>query len=357
LTQVIARILDGSPCYVGFSGGCDSSLVLSAATAASRAVGCQDPIPVTYRYATSESDERGYQEAVVRHLRLREWITLDMAVDGDLLSPAAREELRTCGPIWPAAPLTRARALRTLGEGLWLTGEGGDEVLGPRRASYGERAARTWLRRPYKPPWTLLRRGMAEMVPRPLRRQAAEAALTRDYRTEWLDADLRQRYLRDAAELAAEEPLRPSDWFGHYLARPSVTVGHAAVRAFHARCGLRWEAPLVDTEFLGSMRASLRWYDYRGRRHLLRALFSDFLPDEIIDRRTKARFNGALFGPCTRDFAARWDGEGTPHGVDGEWLKEHWQSQTVSAGTASLLHHVWLASEGTRAGQAGARCR
>jgi len=357
LTEVITRMLDGSPCYVGFSGGCDSSLVLSAATAASRAAGCDDPIPVTYRYATSESDERGYQESVVRDLGLREWITLDMEADGDLLSPTTREELLTSGPMWPPAPLTRARALRTLGAGLWLTGEGGDEVLGPRRASYGERAVRAWLRRPSRPPVTLLWRGVTEMVPRPMRRRAAEAALARDYRAEWLDADLRQRYFRQAATLAADEPLRPSGWFGQYLTRPSVSVGHAAVRTYHARFGLRWEAPLVDPEFMGSMRAALRWYDYRGRRHLLRSLFSDLLPDEIIERRTKARFNSALFGPCTRDFAARWNGEGTPEGVDGEWLKAHWQSQPVSAGTASLLHHVWLAVEGTGTSRAGARCR
>src|SRR5205814_6779919 len=114
---------------------------------------------------------------------------------------------------------------------------------------------------------------------------------------------------------------------------------------------------LVDREFLGSLSGSVGWRQYRGRQHLLRMFFADLLPAEIIDRSTKVAFNSALFGPYTREFAERWDGTGTPAGVNGEWLKHHWQSANVSAGTAPLLHYVWLASEGSRQTLDGARCR
>lgn len=350
LTRVITGLLDDSPCYVAFSGGCDSSLVLGAATAACRAAGHPDPIPVTYRYSAPETDESSYQEAVVRRLGLGEWTKLELGVDSDLLSPGTCDELLTHGPMWPPAPLSRARALRAFAGGLWLSGEGGDEVLGPRRVSHAVRALQ-------HPRPTVLRRGVSALAPKALRIRAAESAFATDYRAEWLDADLRQHYIRDAATLVASEPLQPSRWFGHYLALPSVRVGHAAVRTFSAELGLRWEAPLVNAQFLGALGGTLRWHEYRGRRHLLRTLFSGLLPDEIIARRSKVSFNAALFGPYTREFAARWDGTGTPAGVKGEWLKNHWQSPQVSAGTAPLLHHVWLATQQSSSARGGARCR
>lgn len=356
LTAAISKLLDSSSCYVAFSGGCDSSLVLCAATTACRAVGHNDPIPVTYRYSAPETDESGYQEAVVRHLGLNDWIKLDLGIDADLLSPSTCDELLTGGAMWPPAPLTRAKALRGLGGGLWLSGEGGDAVFGPRRVSYAERAVHTWLRRPHRPPWGLLRRGLGELAPRRLRIRSAEADYTRNYGAEWLDADLRQRYFRDAAVLVASEPLLPSRWYGHYLSLPSVRIGHESLRAFKSGLGLRWQAPLVDREFLGALSGALSWHEYRGRRHLLRALFSELLPAQIIDRRTKVAFNTALFGPYTRKFAAEWSGEGTPAGVDSEWLKLHWQSSQVFAGTAPLLHHVWLARQRAQSTHPGSRC-
>jgi asparagine synthase (glutamine-hydrolysing) len=305
---------------------------------------------VTYRFTAPETDESEFQEFVVRHLGLREWITLDLGEDGDLLSPTTCSELLAGGPMWPPAPLTRAHALRALGGGLWLSGEGGDEVLGPRRVSYAVRAARSPR---VRAAWS----GLGELAPKALRIRAAEADYQEHYRAEWLDGELRQRYIHDAATLSAAEPLRPSEWFGYYLARPSVKVGHDAVRAFMAELGLRWEAPLVAPAFLGALTGSVRWHEYRGRRHLLRALFADLLPKAIIDRRGKVAFNAALFGPHTRAFAEEWDGTGVPAGVDGQWLKNHWQSSEVSAGTAPLLHHVWLRTQEIRSTREGARCR
>jgi len=305
---------------------------------------------VTYRFTAPETDERDFQESVVRHLGLREWITFDLGEDGDFLSPTTCSQLLAGGPMWPPAPLTRAGALRGLDGGLWLTGEGGDEVLGPRRVSYAVRAARSPRRR-------VLSRAVRELGSKAMRIRATEAEFHAHYRAEWLEPDIRRHYIRDAAALSAAEPLRPREWFGHYLARPAVKVGHEALRAFKSEFGLRWEAPLVDPFFLGALSGSVRWHEYRGRRHLLRTLFNDLLPAAIVERRGKVAFNSALFGPYTREFAARWDGTGAPEGVNGEWLKRHWQSGDVSAGTAPLLHHVWLATQRRRSTRDGARCR
>jgi asparagine synthase (glutamine-hydrolysing) len=166
--------------------------------------------------------------------------------------------------------------------------------------------------------------------------------LMREASTPWLDESFAVGYRDVLARVALAEPLRPALWYDYYLSRPSVQIGHASLRAFKARHGLQWEAPLVDRRFLGSLKASVSWHGYRGRRHLLHTFFPD-LPPEILDRRSKASFNSALFGEHTRAFAEQWNGDGVPEGVNAEWLKEHWQSAHVSARTASLLHHVWLA--------------
>ena len=341
LESVIGRLLDERPCLVAFSGGCDSSLVLSAATAACRVVGHDDPIPVTYRYPTEEAHEDAYQESVVRWLGLREWCKFDLGAEADFLSPTTCAALVEHGPMWPPAPLTRAHVLARLGGGLWLTGEGGDEVLGPRRSSYAVRAVRASIRGPFHPPAAVWRRTIEELAPNPLRMRWTVDRLLRDSRAEWLDEDLDRRYVRVAASVAAAEPLRPGRWFDYYLSRPTVQIGHASLRSFKARHDLQWEAPLVDREFLGALKSWLRWHEYRGRRHLLRTVFSN-LPKDLIERRTKASFNTALFGTYTREFAEAWNGAGAPDGVDGEWLKQHWSSADVSARTAPLLHHVWL---------------
>ena len=62
-----------TPCVVSFSGGRDSSLVLSAAVAAARREGLRLPVPLTVRVrGDADAEERGWQELVVRRLGIEE---------------------------------------------------------------------------------------------------------------------------------------------------------------------------------------------------------------------------------------------------------------------------------------------
>ena len=86
----LERIIDdqfasGRQVFVCFSGGRDSSAVLALAVHVARRNGAPLPIPVTLRFPDHpESDETNWQEMVVRHLDLTEWIVIDRP-DADLL--------------------------------------------------------------------------------------------------------------------------------------------------------------------------------------------------------------------------------------------------------------------------------
>src|SRR5205085_6520425 len=88
------------PCYVQFSGGCDSSIVLAAAADACRRAGHADPIAVSYRFATPTADDP-FQREVLDHLRLAEWVRLPID-DADVIGAAATPALRANGVVWPA---------------------------------------------------------------------------------------------------------------------------------------------------------------------------------------------------------------------------------------------------------------
>lgn len=346
LRSVVGLLLDDGPCFVAFSGGCDSSLILGVATEVCRATGHADPIPVTYRFSHAPAtDESDYQELVVRHLRLHDWLVIDLHLDGDLLGGPATTALRRHGPVWPPAAFAQVAALEQLDEGLFLTGEGGDELLGWRRITPIARAAQR-ARRGHAPSRPLSRVALQSLAPWPMRETLLGRRLDRNYGAAWLSTDVRRDLLRKIARLDASEPLRARPYSEYALNLPARQIGHHNLRAVHARFGLRWQAPLYDLTFLGSL-AGLRWHDYQGRTEFLRRHFHDLLPVEIIERRTKAVFNGAYMGRSTRAFAQRWNGEGVPEGVDAEWLKDHWSNATdIDVGTTTLLHRAWLATEG-----------
>ncbi len=309
---------------------------------------------MTYRYANApRADERRFQEIVVRHLDLDDWLVVDLDDDGDLLGAPATSALRTVGPMFPPGSLAHVGALRRLDDGLLLSGEGGDEIFRARRISTIAILARL-ARHAETPTRARLQNSFEMLGPRRLREVAMLARLEREYAPDWLAPDVRRELLGRLAGLDAAEPLGGSAYLRYAAALPWVQVGHHNVRALHARFGLQWETPLFDPGFLGAL-ARTHWHHFRGRTEILRLHFADLLPVEIIERRTKGLYNEAYLGRRTREFAEGWDGSGLPDDIDARWLKHHWcTADDIHAGTAPLLHQAWLATEGASGATTGA---
>ena len=131
LERVIRRS-STPPCGVAFSGGRDSSAVLAVATHVARRDGLPDPVPITRVFPEAPAtDETEWQELVVRHLGLRDWIRLQLTDELDLLGPLATPRLREHGVLWPPTLHGDIPLLEPVAQGgSLIDGEGGDEVFG-----------------------------------------------------------------------------------------------------------------------------------------------------------------------------------------------------------------------------------
>jgi asparagine synthase (glutamine-hydrolysing) len=340
----IAGLLDDQPCYVSFSGGRDSSLVLAAAVVACRERDHPPPIPVTYRFPNIPmTREDSAQEEVLVALRLSARIVLEL-VDVDLLGPATTQMLCDYGPLWPAQALATAGCLRGLEPGLFLTGEGGDDVLGPRRITRAARLLRMLVREQSVSARATSRAFADAFAPTTARTTAVQRRIESHYGPSWLEPALRHDLVRKAAQLEAHEPARPSGWPRFYLGLPWVAVRLSNLRTLHAQIGFRWNAPLLSPTFLGAVIAHTHWWEYQDRAALLCRHFADLVPDLVLARQTKASFGTAFFGETTRAFARDWDGAGVPPGVDAVRLRAEWLSAQPHVASASLVHYVWLAA-------------
>ena len=82
--RAILPALSESPCLVSFSGGRDSSAVLATAARVARREGLPLPVPITHRFpSASDTQETEWQEQVIRHLGLDDWVRIDAAGDLD----------------------------------------------------------------------------------------------------------------------------------------------------------------------------------------------------------------------------------------------------------------------------------
>jgi asparagine synthase (glutamine-hydrolysing) len=111
--------------------------------------------------------------------------------------------------------------------------------------------------------------------------------------------------------------------------------------------GAELGSPFLDPGFLTALAAAGGRWGWGDRRRTMRALFGDLLPEEVIDRRGKAEFSGALFGPHTERFAAEWDGGVVPGNefLDPDALRETWQSPQPHFLSAMALQHSWIAAD------------
>lgn len=341
LEDVLRPALAEGQCLLAFSGGRDSSLLLAVAMGLSRREGLPQPIAYTWRHpGHAEADEASWQELVVGELGVADWERVDANDAADLLGPVSTATLLRHGLLFPSRVGTAVSLARAGAGGAVVTGEGGDEYLGAGRSAAAAYVANRRGRvHPRRVPALVRHLAVEGLGPTTSLRTRRDAAAARP----WLRPESRRAV---AAAMAGDgEPFtfgRRVEWL---RSRRAVLMGSTNLRELARREGATLLHPLADPSFLAALRRAGGRTGWPDRTAALQALFPGVLPPALTRRRTKARFNGPVFGPATRRFAEEWDGTGVDgDAVDAEALRAVWLSPVPSARTVLLLHAAWLGS-------------
>lgn len=346
LETVIRPALERTPCLVSFSGGRDSSAVLAVATSLARREGLPLPIPATNRFpAAPGSEEADWQERVVRHLELEDWLRLEHDDELDCVGPVARRVLGRHGLLWPFNAHFHAPLIEAAAGGSLLTGIGGDELLG---VSVLDRVGAVVRGRARPRRRDVVRLAYA-LAPRRLRRRALERRFpgVLPWLTPEAQAEFRERWI----EQAASDPLAWGRRMRRVAARRDLRIGAASLARLGADADVRVAHPLSSPGFalgLAALPASRRW---TTRAEAMDVLFGRLLPGEVLSRPTKAHFDEAFWREPSRRLAARWDGGGVDTSVvDVEALRREWSSSRPMAQSFLLLQSAWLAEARSASG-------
>ncbi|MEV5298783.1 asparagine synthase-related protein [Amycolatopsis methanolica] len=339
LDRILLGHLNRTPCLVAFSGGRDSSGLLAAAVALARREGLPLPVPITLRYpAAPESDETAWQDAVLTHLGVTERIALTVDDEHDPVGPVATAVLRRHGLVWPPNFAPTWRMMDAARGGVLLTGEGGDEVFGLKRITPLTKVlkARGRVRASVFPD------AVRALAPARVRRRAA---LRNRHQRPWLRpvaAELLAE--RDAADAAAYE-LHAGRHAWQFTTRRCARLGYQSVRTLGSELDCRYVQTFAEPDFVAAIARAAGFWGWSGRTATMRDVFGDLLPREVLERRTKATFTGAVFTERTRAFAREWTGRGVDHElVDAQALRDGWLSLGPPAPSMTLLQQAWLAT-------------
>jgi asparagine synthase (glutamine-hydrolysing) len=338
LERAVLPALRRGPCLVSFSGGRDSSAVLAVAVAVARREGLPLPVPVTHRFpSASETDEAAWQEQVIAHLGLEDWMRIELASELDAIGSVATAVIERHGLLWPCNTYFHEPIFEAAAGGSVLTGIGGDEAL----------SDSSWAR------VHDVLRGRVRPAVRDVRRigfALAPAAVKRAYFLRrlpdlfpWLRPEARHRVERWVAADAVGEPLRWEHRFRYLLGSPTLQHGLAGLAALAADHDVAIAHPLHDPHFLATLAALPPARRHRSRSQAMAGLVGDLLPDEVLRRSTKAHFAQVLWGDASRALAAQWSGEGVdPELVDVGRLRALWSAPEPDTQTITLLQSVWM---------------
>jgi asparagine synthase (glutamine-hydrolysing) len=344
LEAAILPALRRGPCLVSFSGGRDSSAVLATAAALARREGLPAPVPVTHRFpAAAETQESEWQEQVVSHLGLDDWVRIELAAELDAIGPVAVDVLERHGLLWPCNTYFHAPIFEAAAGGSVLTGIGGDEAFS---ASSWDRALAVLRGRVRPRPLDVPRVGFA-LAPAAVKRVFIRRWLPELF--PWLRPAARAQVEAWVAADAASEPLRWRRRYRHLLGAPTLRVGLAGLDSLAADRDVAVVHPLYDAGFLSALAALPRPQRDRSRAESMERLVGDLLPGPVLRRSTKAHFGQVLWGTASRELAAGWDGEGVDHElVDSDRLRELWAADEPDTQTITLLQSIWLARAAAR---------
>ncbi len=337
LEQALVPALQRAPCVVAFSGGRDSAGLLAAATRAARRHGLPLPIPASYRFpGIEDADESAWQDSVVRHLDLEDWVRVAVTDELDLVGPVAGPLLRRFGPCGRRTAISAGYSFRT------RAAEPSSRAwAGTSCSTRGPTSWRGWWPSRRRPRRRDLRSVAAAMAPRALRVWRATPA--RDP-LPWLTPDAAEAYMRARAG-ETKEPL----WWGRSVAegwwrsrqRLALTASIAAA------CGedVQVAHPFMEPTFLGAVAGALWRTGFPSRAAAMDLLFGEALPQAVRQRSSKAAFFAPFVNRHSRAFIRSWDGTGVDETlVDVQALRACWDEARVDARSYALLQSAWLAA-------------
>ncbi len=342
LEDAIRPWLSHSPCLTAFSGGRDSSAILAVATTLARREGLPAPVPVTLRYpGVVDADESSWQELVIQHLGVEDWVRLDIEDELDYLGPIATRLLRRYGVLWPPYYHYEHVLLERAAGGVLLSGHDGDGVFG----TYPWAGLRGLLRRERLPRRTDLFAVARAVAPKRLRKWEAP----RRHPLPWLRPEARSTVENGIALELASQPRRWDNWVPWLAKRRSLALALSTVDLLARDCGAQAAHPFLDGRFLAALAREGGWVGWGERTEVMRGLFSDVLPDAVIRRTAKSSLGGGFWRSTSRSFAASWDGRGVDEEmVDPAALRLAWTAHRPKTGATALLQGAWLAANAQR---------
>jgi asparagine synthase (glutamine-hydrolysing) len=325
---------------VSFSGGRDSAAVLAVATALARREGLTLPIPATNTFTAEQgADESSWQEMLIEHLGLSDWVRLEYSDELDLIGPYAQRVLRAHGLLWPANVHFHLPLLELARNGSLLTGVGGDELfMAARRLRSGAVLSRAVSPRPRD----ILSLSLA-YAPRALRRAVIARRATLE--APWLLGPAMRLVIELLASEAAAEPRRLKQRLPWWRQLRYLDVGTASLGVLASDTETLILHPLLAAPFWTAVAREGGPHGFADRTEGMRCLFGDVLPAEIVQRGSKTNLDKVFWTERSRAFARGWDGSGVPlEWVDAHQLARHWASSNPSVPSSFLLQAAWLAS-------------
>jgi asparagine synthase (glutamine-hydrolysing) len=333
----VRQALERPPCVISFSGGRDSSAVLATAAFVARRSGLPPPIPATLRFRrAAEADESEWQELVVRHVGVDDWLRVTIDDELGLVGPVARTVLRRHGLLWPANTHLHVPLLAHASGGSLMTGVDGDGLF----------AAWKWTRRPRKrrlPAWKYLQHRVVGGGPRTVRRHAIGR---RAYVPPWVQEDAHDDYASFRADQWSTEPWRWDARLRWYWRRRYLWTLQRSLALVAGDVDVQIIHPLLAPKFLSSLAVAGGRDGFGDRTAIMEYLFADLLPTALLRRSTQAFFDDVFWTSETRAFAATV--AEIPHDelVDLEAARAEWAKPVPNFGSALLLQAAWQLSAG-----------
>jgi asparagine synthetase B (glutamine-hydrolysing) len=349
LEGTIRPALRRPPCFVAFSGGRDSSVLLAVAARLATREGLAPPVALTARFpGAPATDESAWQEGGISAVGLEGWERLSLSAEEvEALAPRVRERLLRHGLLYPPNAGLLLALLDRAGKGSLITGLGGDELLG----AWRHRGAADVLagRRPLGR--GAIRALLRPLVPRALLRQRAARSPSRHGvpGSPWLTPPAARAQARSLAAELAEEPHAWDARVRWKARRRRLALTRESLERVSKDTGTLFVHPLLDPRFAQALASAGGRRGFGDRTATLRALFGDMLPRELLERPTKAHFDEVFWGPATRAFARQvlLDGRlAVAELLDRAQVAAAWSAERPPAVTLLLLQASWLATSG-----------